>query len=250
MNIRIIVFFVALFYSQSIFSQIMNIENVRIKNDTTGMDGTVELSFQYIKNTKELLTTGSKIHLQYKTEKSLYLLLTNYSLAKSGSTEYADAGSLHLRYNYKFKPWLTAEIFTQLQYNNSLNISSRWLNGIGPRSKIMHYKSFVLYAAVLYMYEYEKLKDPEIINKDNRLSAYISFTLKINDILNFIYTCYYQPKIVDFNDFRIASYADLKVKISKNFYLKISHFYSFDTNPAATIPKSTHSISNAISYSF
>ncbi len=233
-----------------IHAQIMNIENSRIKNDTTGWAGSMEMSFQYIKNTKELLTAGSKIHVQFKTNRSLYLWLTNYNLAKSGSTAIADAGSQHLRYNYKIKPWLTAEIFTQLQYNNSLNIKLRWLLGTGPRFKMIKTPNFALYSAVLYMYEYEDLINPDLLNHDHRISSYISYTLKFRDNLSIINTTYYQPKLDDFADFRLAAYTDLKIKISKHFAFKISYIYTYDSAPAASIPKSTHAISNTFSYEF
>ncbi len=233
-----------------IHAQIMNIENSRIKNDTTGWAGNIELSLQYIKNTKELLTAGSKIHVQFKTKRSLYLWLTNYNLAKSGSTSFADAGSQHLRYNYKIKPWLTAEAFTQLQYNNSLNIKLRWLLGTGPRFKMIKTPSFALYSAVLYMYEYEDLINPDLLNIDHRISSYISYTLKLWDNLSMINTTYYQPKFADCSDFRLASYTDLKIKISKHFAFKFTHIYTYDSAPAATIPNSTHAISNTFSYEF
>jgi putative salt-induced outer membrane protein YdiY len=228
----------------------MNIENSRIKNDTTGWAGSMEMSFQYIKNTKELLTAGSKIHVQLKTKRSLYLGLTNYNLAKSGSTAFADAGSQHLRYNYKIKPWLTAEVFTQLQYNNSLNIKHRWLFGSGPRFKMIRTKSFALYSAVLYMYEYEYLINPDLVNRDHRLSSYFSYTLKLKDNLSLISTTYYQPKFTDFRDFRIAAYNDLKIKISKHFAFKLTHIFTYDSEPPTTIPNDTHAISNTFSYEF
>jgi putative salt-induced outer membrane protein YdiY len=231
-------------------AQIMNIENSRIKNDTTGWAGSLEMSFQYIKNTKELLTAGSKIHVQFKTKRSLYLWLTNYNLAKSGSTAIADAGSQHLRYNYKIMPWLTAEVFTQIQYNNLLNIKLRWLLGSGPRFKMIKTPGFALYSAVLYMYEYEDLINPDLMNHDHRISSYISFTLKLKDNLSIINTTYYQPELNDFSDFRLAAYTDLKIKISKHFAFKLTHIYTYDSDPAATIPKSTHALSNTFSYEF
>jgi putative salt-induced outer membrane protein YdiY len=250
MSKRIITVLVVLMAAKILNAQIMNIEQDRIKTDTTGWAGTLEMSFQYIKNTKELINASSHIHLQYKTQRSLYLMLTNYSLAKSGSSNFADAGYLHLRYNYKFKPWLTAEIFTQIQYNNPLNIKLRGLTGAGPRFKVFKTKTFVLYYAMLYMYEHENVVKPDLTHKDHRMSTYISFTWKLKDNFSLINTCYYQPKISDFSDFRFASHTDMKIKISKHLAFKLSHIYTFDSDPAENIPKYTHALQNTLSFEF
>lgn len=247
---RIITFIVVLIAAKFLNGQIMNIEQDRIKTDTTGWAGTLEMSFQYIKNTKELINVSSRAHLQYKTKKSLYLWLTNYSLAKSGSSDFADAGYQHLRYNYKFRTWWTGEIFTQVQYNNPLNIKIRWLTGTGPRFKVLKTNSFVLYSAMLYMYEYEKVVKPDLTHKDHRMSSYLSFTWKMKDNFSLINTSYYQPKISDFSDFRFAAHTDMKIKISKHLAFKLSYIYTFDAEPAETIPKSTHALQNTLSFEF
>ena len=236
--------------SVGIYSQILNIEQDRIKTDTTGWAGTMEMSFQYLKNTKELMTASSRVHIQFKTQKSLYLWLTNYSLAKSGSSSYADAGYQHLRYNYKLNPRMTAEVFTQIQYNNPLNIKLRWLTGAGPRFKILRTNSFVLYSALLYMYEYENVVKPDLTNKDHRLSTYISFTWKLRDNFSLINTSYYQPKFSDFSDLRFASHTDMKIRISRHLAYKLSYIFTFDSAPAETIPKNTHALQNTLSFEF
>ena len=251
MSLRKIFSILLLLLSAKILNaQILNIEQDRIKTDTTGWAGTLEISFQYIKNTKELINASSHVHLQYKTIRSLYLWLTNYSLAKSGSSNFADAGYQHFRYNYKFRPWMTGEIFTQIQYNNPLNIRLRWLTGAGPRFKMIKTVPFVLYSAVLYMYEYEQVVKPDLIHKDHRMSSYLSFTYKLKDNFSLINTSYYQPKFNDFSDFRFASHTDMKIKISKHLAFKLSYVYAYDSEPAETIPKFTHALQNTLSFEF
>lgn len=246
----IITILVLLMAAKMVDAQIMIIEQNRIKTDTTGWAGTLEMSFQYIKNTKELINASSRVHLQYKTKKSLYLMLTNYSLAKSGSSNFADAGYQHLRYNYKFKSWLTGEIFTQVQYNNPLNIKLRWLTGAGPRFKVFRTNSFVLYSALLYMYEYENVVNPDLTHKDHRLSTYASFTWKLKDNLSVINTSYYQPKISDLSDWRFAAHTDMKIKISEHLAFKLSYIFTYDSDPAEAIPENTHLMQNTLSFEF
>lgn len=238
------------FLATSLQGQVMNIEQERMQTDTTGWAGSAALSFQYLKNKTEFWSAGANIHLQYKTKKSLYLWLTNYSLAKSAGESFANSGIQHLRYNYKILDWLTAEAFTQAQFNEVLSVKFRWLLGGGPRFKAVQTKPFRLYLGTLYMYEYEEISDTAIYHRDHRLSAYVSFTLKIKDNLSLINTTYYQPKFNDFADYRISSQTDLKIKISKHFAFITSYIYYYDAVPAENIPSETHNLQNSLTFDF
>ncbi len=245
--------FVLIFALSGVFSvkaQVMNIEQERISTDTTGWAGTTQLSFQFIKNKAEVWNAGGHLHLQYKTKKSLYLCLTDYILSKSAGSDYANAGIQHFRYNYKITDWFTAEAFTQVQFNRLLNVDFRWLLGGGPRFKVVKTKPFRLYAAALYMYEYEELHDTSLINRDHRLSAYVSLTLKLRSNLSLINTTYFQPKFSNFSDYRLSSQTDLKIGISKHFSFKTTYIYYFDAFPAIGAPRETQALSNSLSFDF
>lgn len=246
--IAIPVFLVGL--STAVQAQVMNIEQERISTDTTGWAGTAQVSFQYFKNKAEVWNAGGHLHLQYKTKKSLYLGLTDYTLSKSAGADFANAGIQHLRYNYKINDWFTAEAFTQAQFNKLLNVDFRWLLGAGPRFKVIKTKPFRMYAAVLYMYEYEELADTSLIHRDHRLSSYISLTLKLRKNLTLLNTTYFQPKFTDFSDFRLSSQTDLKIGISKHFAFKMSYVYFYDAVPAENVPNETHALQNSLSFEF
>jgi hypothetical protein len=231
-------------------AQVMNIEQERIKTDTTGWAGSAKLSAEYTKNGQDLWTGSANIHAQYKTKRSLYLSLTEYNLTKGSGSDFVNAGAQHFRYNYKFKDWLTGEAFTQAQFNKVLKVKIRWLAGVGPRFKIVKAKAFRLYAATLYMYEHEELYDTNIVSRNSRLSNYLSFTLKIKDNLKLLHTSYYQPKINMFSDYRILSQSDLKIHISKHFFFFFSYMYTYDTFPAIGVPKETHYFGNSLEVNF
>jgi len=230
--------------------QVMNIEQERISTDTTGWAGTAQVSFQYFKNKAEVWNAGGHLHLQYKTKKSLFLALSDYVLSKSAGDDFANAGIQHLRYNYKINDWFTAEAFTQAQYNKLLNVDFRWLLGAGPRFKVVKTKPFRMYAAALYMYEYEELADTSLIHRDHRLSSYVSLTLKLRKNLTLLNTTYFQPKFTDFSDFRLSSQTDMKIAISKHFAFKLSYVYFFDAAPAENVPNETHALQNSLSFEF
>jgi len=231
-------------------AQILNIEQERIKTDTTGWEGSAKISFQFTKTDQEIWTGGAYMHVQYRTKRSLYLSLTEYNLNKCSGSDFVNAGAQHFRYNYKFKDWFIGEMFTQAQFNKILKVKFRWLVGAGPRFKIINTKPFSMYIAALYMYEHEELYGSDIINRTHRLSSYLSSTLKIRDNLCLINASYIQPKITMFSDFRILSQSDLKISITKHFSFLLSYVYTYDAFPAAGVPKETHYLGNSLAFEF
>src|SRR4051812_26145393 len=100
--IRLVSFFVFVIFSASASAQlIVNVENSRIQSDTTGWKGDAGTSFSFTKNVQQILNINATMHLQYKTEKNLYLLLANYNLLKSNNEQLFNNMFYHLRFNRK-----------------------------------------------------------------------------------------------------------------------------------------------------
>lgn len=230
--------------------QVLNIEQQRIITDTIGWSGTVGFSSSLTKNSSTLLSVNMKDHVQYKTDTALYLMFLDYGLTKSKESDFDNAGTLHFRYNYKIKPYLTFEAFTQGQFNKLLNVQFRWLSGCGPRFKVIGKKHFRVYAAALYMYEFEEVESPRLFHRDHRLSNYISATWKFKSSAIVTNTLYYQPLISSFADYRIFNQFDLNFKITKNLSFTTSWRYFFDSNPPENVVHSTQFLSNEITYQF
>ncbi|HMD00066.1 MAG TPA: hypothetical protein VKH37_07925, partial [Ferruginibacter sp.] len=98
-------------------AQIVNIETARMQSDTTGWMGSAGAGFSLTKNTQQIFSVGVDAHLQYKSKKSLYLLLGSYDFLKAADTRFVDNTFLHLRYNYKLDSLVRLEVFTQIQKN-------------------------------------------------------------------------------------------------------------------------------------
>lgn len=230
--------------------QVLNIEQQRIITDTTGWSGTAGFSSSLTKNSSTLLSINMKDHVQYKTDSALYLMFLDYGLTKSKESDFDNAGTLHFRYNYKIRPFLTFEAFTQGQFNKLLNVRFRWLTGAGPRIKAVGKKNFRVYTAALYMYEYEEVEAPNFFNRDHRLSCYISTTWKHKSGTVVTNTLYYQPLLRSFSDYRVFNQFDLSFRITKNLSFTTSWRYFFDSNPPQNVVHSTQFLSNGITYKF
>jgi hypothetical protein len=202
-----------------------------------------------MKSDAKLTDIETQIHLQYKTKRSLYLALSDFSFVKAGKDEYANNGFQHLRYNYKINDWYTIEAFTQAQFNKILDVNFRGLLGAGPRFKVVKTKSFRLYAAWMYMYEYEEINNAGI-NRNHRISSYVSFSWKLNKLLSLVNTTYYQPKINQFDDFKISSQTDFKIKITNRFALAMSYNYYYNSKPPEGVVNTIYSLKNTLSFEF
>ncbi len=232
-------------------SQIINTESFRIVTDTTGWVGKAELNINYAKNIIRILQIQNNIHVQYKTEKHLFMFVNKIGFQSVDKSDFVNNGIQHFRYNYKFKPKVSLEFFLQNQYNAISKIKYRRLIGFGSRFKFGKSEKYKFYLGTLLMYEYENSDDAfNTIHKDWRNSSYFSFSLYFNKKTSLTSTTYYQPRLDLFTDYRILHQSYFKFEIAKNLSYKTSFSYTYDAFPVLGIPKEEISIANGIVYRF
>jgi hypothetical protein len=232
-------------------SQIVNIESARMQSDTTGWMGGAGAGLTIAENVNRIFILNTDVHLQYKSQKDLWLILGSSNFLKAAEENFVNNSFIHFRYNRKLNPWLRWEAFTQWQNNQLTQIDSRFLIGTGPRFKILSRPVIKLYAASLVMFEREKEKtDPTIKHKDIRSSSYVSFTITPASNIELISTTFYQPLFKDYSDYRILNQASLKVKATKHFSISLRWNYLYDRRPAGTAPRRTYSFGSGIEYDF
>jgi Protein of unknown function, DUF481 len=243
--------FLLLFIKLSPRAQIVNIESARMQSDTTGWMGGAGAGFTLAQNVEKIFILNMDIHLQYKTRKNLWLLLTSSNLLKAGDEKFFNNTFLHVRYNRKLNDWLRWEVFTQAQNNQVTQIDSRFLLGTGPRFKIFSNRIIRLYAATLVMYEREKeTTKPVVTHNDIRSSNYASCTITPGGNIEIISTMFYQPIFNKPGDYRILNQSSLKVKASQHFSLSLRWNYLHDRFPAGTAPRTTYDFTTGIDYEF
>lgn len=248
--ISVLIFLLLFFRSNA---QIVNIECERIKTDTTGWSGDTKLGVNLFKDVNSGFTFFNESHLQYKTPRNLYLLKAAGYFTEYNSKQISNAAFLHLRHNMKITPWLRMEEFTQIQDNKITGIDLRYLLGAGPRFKIFQKEKSAMYFAALPMFEYEEDLYPgkrKVIEKNFRLSTYLSLTWQANAILTLVHTTYYQPLLRNINDFKIFSESKLRLSISKHAAIEIGYRFIYDNDPIPGIPGSIYYLDNSLKFSF
>jgi hypothetical protein len=236
--------------SVNIFSQVVNIESKRMQSDSLGWLGGAEANFLLSKNVDRIYDFGARLHFQHKAKNDLWLFLNEYRHIEGAGTKFVNSGFVHIRYNRKItQDLLRWEVFAQYQFNGVLDVRVRALAGTGLRFKIYDTKTFRVYAAALYMYEYEENINRTIFEHNHRASSYISFTFEPKSF-EFVHTTYYQPKFTDAKDYRINSQTDLLFEIFEELKFKTSFMYRFDSKPFPKIPKETFYLANGLVFEF
>lgn len=232
-------------------AQIVNVESQRIHTDTTGWAGSFGGNFSVTQNIDKVFSAAAFAHLQYKTKKDLYLFLGDYSFLKGAETKYLDNMFYHLRYNRKLTEILRWEIFSQLQTNKVTKIDNRFLAGMGPRFKLHKSDKVQVYLGILIMYEYEKeLTEPPVYHRDFRNSSYATLTYRPVGNFELISTTFYQPRLNQFNDFRILNQESANLSITQKLSATLTWNYLYDRYPAAGVPDVNYSFSTGFKYAF
>jgi len=231
-------------------AQLVNIENQRIQSDSTRTITLLDLQYNYQNNNNEELSLVnlSATH-QYKTKnlKNYFLILGNIDYSLANGEELSNSGLIHFRYNRKLNTKLRIEAFIQYQYNKILGIESRNLIGIGPRYKINKSEKTVFYIGSLLMQEFEKAADNTKTMSYQRLSSYLSLSIKNKTkTLEFTSVVYYQPNINHWGDYRLSSQTSLAFNITSKLQFVNSINCGFDSYAPTNISKQNILLSNGL----
>lgn len=234
-----------------LFAQIVNIEDRRNAIlDTAGWSGLLDIRFNLIENGATIISTRSTARIDFLKDRHHFFSISQYNFGKVEDEAFVEDGFQHFRYNYHWKPKLTWEVFTQLQYNEKINLRLRWLLGTGPRFTILNNEKNKIFLGTLYLYEYNEEffeNEQRIFSREHRLSAYFSFVLQPNTFLTFSGTTYFQPSI---DNFRIASQHSLNFKIFKNLSFSSGVGLSYDSSPPGEVVNLIYQFTNGIRWTF
>ncbi|MBS1650457.1 MAG: DUF481 domain-containing protein [Bacteroidetes bacterium] len=246
---KIIIIFFLICNTYFINSQVINIESKRFLNDTNGFVGKAEGNFNINQNISVITTFGINIHAQYKLNKHRFLAISDLLFIKAGQQDYVNSGYQHIRYNYGLTKVLVFESFIQAQYNLILKLNKRYLAGIGPRFKIYKGNKVKIFSGALYMYEYQVQNNEQIIQFNNRISSYVSLTLDFEKV-DFVSTCFYQPKINYFDNYRFATDSSFEFQITNHFNFRVGINLLYDTRQPPGVPALTYMLKNAVGFKF
>jgi hypothetical protein len=214
------------------FGQIVNIENKRLLDDTSGWSGSLDASISAAQNDELFYSAGFRPRVQYKTRKNYWFLLSDLSYTGSQTKTYANSGMSHLRYARRLNNGpMKWESYTQVQYNELLNQKMRALGGTGLRWKFIDTNNIRFFIGTSTFYEYEELQDEQIVNKAFRWSSYLSWLIHLKSGFYFTSVNYVQPNLADFDDVRYSGQFTLGMAIAKHLDFRFETSIYYDSRP-------------------
>jgi hypothetical protein len=128
-----------------------------------------------------------------------------------------------------------------------LGIESRSLIGVGPRYKINKSEKTVFYIGSLLMQEFEKASDNTKTMSYQRLSNYLSLSIKNKaKTLELTSVVYYQPNINFWEDYRLSSQTNLAFNITSRLQFVNSINYGYDSYAPSNVSKKNIILSNGL----
>lgn len=235
-----------------LLAQIVNVENLRLRPDSLGLDGLVNFNFTLVQNTQALFTSNTDLAALYRWPKRSLMALGNLALSFGDDRSFEQNGFIHFRYDEQISKRLVIEGFTQYQVDLPLRIQYRFLTGIGPRFRLLETEKQKFYTGHLVMGELDKELDNNILHSDFRLSSYLVYRIKLGDQLNAVTTLYYQPRFDKWEDFRTSLQSQLLFRILRNLQFNFSASLSYDAFPVEDpdIPNLTFKFTNGIIWRF
>lgn len=248
---KVLIFCIACFISNLSFTQIVNIENMRLSNNKQGWSGRAEMNLNLTMNTRQLLQIGAELRLSYVKKRHQFLLLGDHSFVKSEGEDFINRGFQHFRYNYRIKDSskFYVEAFQQSQFNRIQRINLRLLFGSGMRYDVIAQKNYQLTCGSGLMWEVEELIEAE--NSQNLLStSYLSFDGQFNESIGINSISYFQPRITDPGNYRFSNETSIRFKINKYLSFRLIYSITHDSRDIPDIRKTNYVLRNALQIKF
>ncbi|MCG8329685.1 MAG: DUF481 domain-containing protein [Chitinophagales bacterium] len=258
--------FILLFSASMLSSQVVNTEKLRLEDSHKALGGEAALTFGMARNKAgQTLSLGSRLRLELSKGNSRWMFLGAYNRTQfnkvdvpgSAPKNFTNNGFAHLRYNYRINDFITWEAFSQGQFDEIQQLDRRLLAGTGPRIRLLRTDSSHLYVGCLYMYEnevsYNEFEDfprEENLLYDHRISTYFSGAYSLNNYFTINLVVYYQPKLTQWEDYRISSETSLSVQLSKTLSFNTYFQLIYDAKPPVPVPNTMYVLRNGLSVSF
>jgi len=235
----LLIIIVILSYCSFIFSQV-NTERFREDEDSVGFSGYIDLEgILATGNTDfQLMSLGSRLNYNWGDDYTFIIADGGYGWENGNS--FVDQLFAHLRHVVTTGDLLQIEMFTQFDNNKKRLLLARELLGGGLRFRILKTEHFKFRLGTAYMFETEKYDLPENslhpqTTVFHRFTSYVTLKYQLNKLLSFISTTYYQPRLTDFNDYKLFSENAFLIDTGEVFDLFIKFNLRYDSRPPDTV---------------
>lgn len=233
----------------------VNVEGARARLERRdGLAGQIDLKLALRQGNVNVIDFAAASHLAFHRGRHFGILLSESRFGaqttwRKGQTT-ADLAETdarirnrhmgHLRYNYGIWKWIVAEGFVQLEADEFLLVSTRFLVGTGPRF-VAHQGPIVDVAVgTSYMAEYEALDGDRLVRQRppatarnwwHRWNTYVAVSIRPGERLRLIVVTYVQPRFDQPQDLRVSADGELALSLSKHWSFKLVAGLDYDSRP-------------------
>ena len=225
----------------------VNTESLRKTIQEPGFHFNLGATLNLMDGNRNLFQTQIKTRLDQVQPWGHLFLVSNYKMSSKDETVFVNQGFAHLRFMKELTPRYSAEVFSQLQFNEFIRLNQRALVGAGLR---FNHLSFVkkentgkaplsLVFGLGLMLERESIDigsdastgDPvhgdlaELLRSSN----YLVLAYAPHENLNIQSTTYYQVDTKRFQDYRVLSQSLIEVGLGKRLALTSELNYRYDS---------------------
>lgn len=230
-------------------AQVVNIEGRRFLNDTVPWTGFVNFRFNVSESGQRSLNLGLNGAVQHVRGRDRWFFINDLAFSQVEANDFLNTGFQHLRYNYRRDSLWTGEAFAQAQYNKPLKLDLRVTVGAGPRFTALNTKTMKVNIGTALMLEREAITTGPVL-VEGRSSSYVAGTLKFSSVASLTAVVYYQPKLFDASDHRVAVEGAFLVHVTQRITLESRMNLLRDTGPPVDVPGLTYSWNNMFGYRF
>jgi hypothetical protein len=220
----------------------INAEKFRIAADSLGLSARVDVDLTLLAGNTDFVFLGTNARINYNRGVDYTFLVLNGGYGVNDGESFFSQAILHLRNVDAVSGFASIEEFIQYNNNKEILLLDRALIGSGLRLKLMENDELVMRLGPSIFFEHEvydldSLSTHERITNSFRLNLYYTSLFKIHESLSLLGIIYLQPKIDQFEDFRILFDSAVNINLGKGFDLMVKLEMRYDNIPADNVEK-------------
>ena len=240
-KIIILPFYFLLFTFSFSYAQV-NTEKFRTGHDSTGFSGNIGISATAITGNTDFQIINADTRFNYNWGSSYTFFVGDAGYGWQDKVAFSNQALAHLRHVQSLNDFLMVEFFLQFNYNKKRLLLSRELAGTGFRFRILTEKDLEIRYGLAYMFEHEEYDLPANsfhgrLTDANRISSYATFNILLKNGFTFTSVTYFQPRIVEWKDFKAISDNSFASEISPLIDITFGVSLRYDSRPPDTIKK-------------
>ncbi|MDZ7764598.1 MAG: DUF481 domain-containing protein [Melioribacteraceae bacterium] len=214
----------------------VNTEKYRTPTDLQGLAGYFELSGTVKTGNVDKTEAGLEGRLDWHVGEALTFFVFESDYEWVDGSRSSNEGLIHVRHVQSLSNKLRAEAFAQVNYDKKILIDNRELIGAGLRYTLFTFSNSDVTFGSAYMFEHENYDltadaKHATETKVSRWSNYLTYHIRINEIVRIGGVVYYQPMFSEFSDYRLLYENNLAVKLTDIFSLSVNFKYRHDSIP-------------------